>query len=143
MTDQPKDDVQKENVSEEDVQKDDVQTDEIQKEEAPKETAPAAAVSGKDVSRSDTSGADVSARGRRKTRVGRVVSDKMDKTVVVVVERLKMHPLYGRVVKVSKKLMAHDDKDECRIGDVVKLVETRPLSKRKRWRVEEIQEKAQ
>ena len=84
-----------------------------------------------------------SPRGQRKTMVGKVVSDKMDKTVVVLVERLQMHPLYGRVVKISKKLMAHDEKGECRIGDVVRLVETRPLSKRKRWRVEGIQEKAQ
>lgn len=87
--------------------------------------------------------ANVPQRGRRKTMVGKVVSDKMDKTVVVLVERKQMHPLYGRVMKTSRKFMAHDEKGACHIGDLVKLMETRPLSKRKRWHVVEIQEKAQ
>lgn len=82
-------------------------------------------------------------RGRRKVMVGKVVSDKMDKTVVVLVERLQMHPLYGRVMKRSKKLVAHDEKNQCHVGDLIKVMETRPLSRRKRWRVVEIQEKAQ
>jgi small subunit ribosomal protein S17 len=82
-------------------------------------------------------------RGRRKVMVGKVVSDKMDKTVVVLVERLQMHPLYGRVMKRSKKLVAHDEKNQCHVGDLIKVMETRPLSRRKRWRVVEIQVKAQ
>jgi small subunit ribosomal protein S17 len=82
-------------------------------------------------------------RGRRRVMVGKVVSDKMDKTVVVLVERLQMHPLYGRVMKRSKKLVAHDEKNQCHVGDLIKVMETRPLSRRKRWRVVEIQVKAQ
>jgi small subunit ribosomal protein S17 len=82
-------------------------------------------------------------RSRRKVMTGKVVSNKMDKSVVVLVEKLQMHPFYGRVVKTSKKLMAHDERGECQIGDLVKVMETRPLSKRKHWRVVEIQEKAQ
>ncbi|MDI3533691.1 MAG: small subunit ribosomal protein [Thermosediminibacterales bacterium] len=82
-------------------------------------------------------------RGNRKTRIGRVVSDKMDKTIVVAVETLVSHPLYGRTVKRTKKLKAHDENNECRVGDKVKLMETRPLSKEKRWRVVQIIEKAQ
>jgi len=81
-------------------------------------------------------------RNRRKVRIGVVVSDKMDKTVVVRVTREFRHPLYGKRVKKSKKYMAHDENNECRIGDVVKIMETRPLSKRKRWRVVEIIERA-
>jgi small subunit ribosomal protein S17 len=81
-------------------------------------------------------------RGRRKVMVGKVVSDKMDKTVVVLVERLQMHPLYGRVMKRSKKLVVHDEKNQCHVGDLIKVMETRPVSKRKRWRVVEIQDKA-
>jgi small subunit ribosomal protein S17 len=84
-----------------------------------------------------------SPRGRRKVMTGKVISNKMDKSVVVLVERLRTHPFYGRVVKTSKKLMAHDEKGDCQIGDLVKVMETRPLSKRKRWRVVEVQEKAQ
>lgn len=84
----------------------------------------------------------VSQRGRRKIVVGKVVSTKMDKTVVVLVERLQIHPFYGRVVRTSKKLLAHDAKNECHVGDLVRAMETRPLSKRKRWRVVEVQEKA-
>ncbi len=84
-----------------------------------------------------------SQRARRKIVTGKVVSNKMDQSVVVLVERLRKHPMYGRVVKTSKKLMAHDEKGECQVGDLVKVMETRPLSKRKHWRVVEIQEKAQ
>lgn len=80
-------------------------------------------------------------RNIRKTRVGVVVSDKMDKTVVVAVERLVRHPFYKKYIKRTKKLKAHDEKNECRIGDKVKIMETRPLSKTKRWRVFEIIEK--
>ena len=82
-------------------------------------------------------------RGRRKVFVGKVVSDKMDKTVVVQVEYLQKHPLYGKYVKKRKKYKAHDEKNECRVGDIVKIVETRPLSKEKRWRVMEILEKSE
>jgi small subunit ribosomal protein S17 len=81
-------------------------------------------------------------RGQRKTRVGTVVSDKMQKTVVVVVERRVAHPLYGKQVARSKKFHAHDEENEAREGDRVRIVETRPLSKTKRWRVVEIVERA-
>lgn len=81
-------------------------------------------------------------RGRRKTRVGRVVSDKMEKTIVVSVENFVRHPLYGKAVKTSKKFKAHDENNECRIGDRVRIMETRPLSKDKRWRLVSIVEKA-
>ncbi len=81
-------------------------------------------------------------RALRKTRVGLVVSDKMDKTVVVAIEDNVKHPLYGKIVKRTLKLHAQDDKNECGVGDKVKLMETRPLSKTKRWRVVEIIEKA-
>lgn len=81
-------------------------------------------------------------RGRRKTIIGKVVSNKMDKSVVVSVERLVRHPLYQKYFKKTSKFMAHDDKNECGIGDVVKIMETRPLSKSKRWRLVEIVEKA-
>jgi len=79
---------------------------------------------------------------RRKTRQGIVVSDKMDKTVVVRVERLAKHPQYNRVVKRAKKFKAHDEHNQCSIGDTVAIMETRPLSKDKRWRVTEIVKKA-
>ena len=82
-------------------------------------------------------------RNLRKTRVGRVVSDKMDKTVVVAVESIVEHPLYGRRIKRTKKLKAHDEQNEAKIGDRVKVMETKPLSKDKRWRVVQIVEKAQ
>jgi len=78
--------------------------------------------------------------GRRRL-IGRVTSDKMDKTVVVEVERLHRHRLYGKVVKKTKKYMAHDEENACRIGDLVRIVESRPLSRRKRWVVEEIVER--
>jgi small subunit ribosomal protein S17 len=81
-------------------------------------------------------------RGQRKERVGTVVSDKMDKTVVVTVERNFIHPVYGRIVRQKSKYVAHDEKDECKVGDVVKIFETRPLSKTKRWRVSEVLERA-
>jgi len=77
-----------------------------------------------------------------KTKIGKVVSDGMEKSVVVKVEYLVSHPLYKKRIKKSSKFMAHDEKDICNIGDKVKIVETRPLSKRKRWRVTEILEKA-
>ena len=78
----------------------------------------------------------------RKTRTGKVVSDKMDKTIVVAIEDHVKHPLYGKIVKKTYKLKAHDEKNECGIGDTVKVMETRPLSKDKRWRLVEIVEKA-
>ena len=81
-------------------------------------------------------------RNLRKTRIGKVVSDKMDKTIVVAVENHVKHPLYGKIVKKTYKLKAHDENNECGIGDTVKVMETRPLSKDKRWRLVEIIEKA-
>ena len=85
---------------------------------------------------------EVVERNLRKTRVGKVVSDKMDKTIVVAVEEHVKHPLYNKVVKSTYKLKAHDENNECSIGDTVKVMETRPLSKDKRWRLVEIMEKA-
>ena len=84
----------------------------------------------------------MSERNLRKTRVGKVVSDKMDKTVVVAIEDNVKHPLYKKIVKNTVKLKAHDENNECGIGDRVLIMETRPLSKDKRWRVVEIIEKA-
>lgn len=81
-------------------------------------------------------------RGRRKVRVGRVVSDKMDKTIVVAVETFKKHKLYNKRVKNTMKFKAHDEENACGIGDTVRIMETRPLSKDKRWRLTEIIEKA-
>ena len=81
-------------------------------------------------------------RNLRKTRIGKVVSDKMDKTIVVAVENHVKHPLYGKIVKKTYKLKAHDENNECGIGDTVKVMETRPLSKDKRWRLVSIIEKA-
>ncbi len=81
-------------------------------------------------------------RGFRKVRVGRVVSSSMNKTIVITIERLLKHPLYGRIIKKRSKLYAHDERNEAQPGDVVKVVETRPLSKLKRWRLAEIVEKA-
>ncbi|MEE9132492.1 MAG: 30S ribosomal protein S17 [Gemmatimonadota bacterium] len=77
-------------------------------------------------------------RGRRKTRTGSVVSDSADKTIVVSVERRFAHPLYGKQVTRHKKYYAHDHGNEARVGDVVRIVETRPLSKKKRWRLQEV-----
>ena len=80
-------------------------------------------------------------RNLRKTRVGKVVSNKMDKTIVVAVEDHVKHPLYKKIVKRTYKLKAHDEKNECNIGDTVKVMETRPLSKDKRWRLVQVVEK--
>ncbi len=81
-------------------------------------------------------------RNLRKTRIGVVTSNKMTKTVTVAVERKVKHPMYGKFVKKTTKFHAHDEKDECTVGDVVKIMETRPLSKTKRWRLVEVIEKA-
>ncbi len=81
-------------------------------------------------------------RNLRKTRTGKVISDKMDKTIVVAIEEHVKHPLYKKIVKDTYKLKAHDENNECRIGDTVKVMETRPLSKDKRWRLVEIVERA-
>lgn len=81
-------------------------------------------------------------RNLRKTRIGKVVSDKMDKTIVVAVVDNVKHPLYNKIVKRTYKLKAHDENNECKAGDRVKVMETRPLSKDKRWRLVEIVEKA-
>jgi len=81
-------------------------------------------------------------RGKRKTLTGVVSSDKMDKTVVVMVSRRVLHPVYKKYIRKRKKVKAHDEKNECRMGDKVLLMETRPLSKEKRWRVKEILERA-
>ena len=81
-------------------------------------------------------------RNLRKTRTGKVVSNKMDKTIVVAVEDHVKHPLYNKIVKRTYKLKAHDENNECKVGDTVKVMETRPLSKDKRWRLVEIMEKA-
>ncbi|MEZ3464514.1 MAG: 30S ribosomal protein S17 [Lachnospiraceae bacterium] len=80
-------------------------------------------------------------RNLRKTRTGKVVSNKMQKTIVVAVEDHVKHPLYGKIVKRTYKLKAHDEKNECNIGDTVKVMETRPLSKDKRWRLVEVVER--
>ena len=81
-------------------------------------------------------------RALRKTRVGKVVSDKMDKTIVVAIADNVKHPTYGKIIKRTVKIHAHDEQNECGIGDTVKVMETRPLSKDKRWRLVEIIEKA-
>ncbi|MBQ9358784.1 MAG: 30S ribosomal protein S17 [Abditibacteriota bacterium] len=81
-------------------------------------------------------------RGRRKIRTGQVISDKMDKTIVVSITSLVKHPLYGRFVKKTKKFKAHDENNECGIGDTIEIMETRPLSKDKRWRFSRMIEKA-
>ncbi len=80
-------------------------------------------------------------RGLRKNRVGVVVSNKMDKTITVKVERRVKHPVYGKIIRMSTKLTAHDEKNECNEGDKVKIMETRPLSKNKRWRLVEVIER--
>ena len=81
-------------------------------------------------------------RNLRKTRIGKVVSDKMDQTITVAIEDHVKHPLYGKIVKKTVKFKAHDENNDCGIGDTVKIMETRPLSKDKRWRLVEIIEKA-
>jgi small subunit ribosomal protein S17 len=84
----------------------------------------------------------VATRNRRKIRVGRVVSDRMEKTIVVSIERLVKHPTYGRYVRRRAKFKVHDEKNECKIGDLVRFMETRPISKDKRWRFVEVVERA-
>ena len=84
----------------------------------------------------------MAARNARKVRIGMVVSDKMDKTIVVAIENHVKHPLYGKIVKRTYKLKAHDAENICGVGDKVKVMETRPLSRDKRWRLVEIVEKA-
>jgi len=84
----------------------------------------------------------VTERGMRKTRVGRVVSDKMDKTIVVAIEDSIRHPLYKKIMKRTSRLKAHDENNECSVGDRVEVMETRPISKDKRWRLVSIVEKA-
>ena len=84
----------------------------------------------------------MSERNMRKTMVGKIVSDKMDKTIVVAIEDSVKHPLYKKIIKRTVKLKAHDENNECAIGDRVRVMETRPLSKEKRWRLVEIIEKA-
>ena len=79
---------------------------------------------------------------QRKVMVGRVASNKMDKTVVVVVERSRRHPLYGKVIKVSQRFMAHDENNACQVGDTVRILESKPLSRRKRWVVTDVMERA-
>jgi small subunit ribosomal protein S17 len=81
-------------------------------------------------------------RGKRKTLTGVVSSDKMDKTVIVMVNRLVLHPVYKKYIRKRKKVKAHDEKNQCHIGDKVLLIETRPVSKEKRWRVKEVLERA-
>ena len=84
----------------------------------------------------------MSERNVRKTKVGKVISDKMDKTVVVAIEEIEQHKLYNKIVKRTVRFKAHDENNECGIGDRVKIMETRPLSKTKRWRVVEVIERA-
>ena len=81
-------------------------------------------------------------RARRKLRSGRVISDSMDKTIVVAIETLVRHPLYGRIVRRTTKFKAHDEENVCGVGDTVEIMETRPISKEKRWRVSRVVEKA-
>ena len=90
----------------------------------------------------DMTNTESTERGTRKTRVGRVVSDKMQKTVVVAIERRVPHPVYGKMVTHTRKVKAHDEENSAKAGDVVRIAETRPLSKDKRWRLVEIVEKA-
>ena len=81
-------------------------------------------------------------RNLRKERIGVVVSNKMDKSIVVEIERREKHPIYGKFIKKTNRFMAHDEKNDCNIGDTVRIMETRPLSKRKHWRLVEIIERA-
>jgi small subunit ribosomal protein S17 len=91
----------------------------------------------------ETATAPARGRGKRKTRVGVVVSDKMEKTVVVEVEDLRQHRLYGKTIRRTTKLKAHDEQNDCHVGDLVRVTETRPLSAAKRWRVAEIVQRAE
>jgi small subunit ribosomal protein S17 len=90
----------------------------------------------------DTMNTDSTQRGTRKTRIGRVISDKMQKTVVVAIERRVPHPTYGKMVTHTRKVKAHDEENTAKAGDLVRIAETRPLSKDKRWRLVEIVERA-
>ncbi len=90
----------------------------------------------------ETAMSDASTRGRGREEVGVVMSDRMDKTVVVAVERAAPHPLYKKVVRVRRKFVAHDETNDCRTGDRVRIAECRPISRRKRWRVVEVMERA-
>jgi small subunit ribosomal protein S17 len=90
----------------------------------------------------DMTNTNATERGTRKTRVGRVVSDKMQKTVVVAIERRVPHPVYGKMVTRTRKVKAHDEENSAKAGDLVRIAETRPLSKDKRWRLVEIVERA-
>jgi small subunit ribosomal protein S17 len=90
----------------------------------------------------ETSTQTAAPRGRRKTRIGRVVSNKMEQTAVVAIETMVRHPLYGKIIRRTTKFKAHDPKNECGVGDMVEIMETRPISKEKRWRVVQIVEKA-
>ena len=85
---------------------------------------------------------EAKARALRKTRTGRVISDKMDKTIVISIETSVKHPLYKKIIKRTSRLKVHDENNECTVGDRVRVMETRPLSKEKRWRLVEIVEKA-
>ena len=85
---------------------------------------------------------DTTSRSRRKVKIGKVLSDKMEKGIVVGVERLTRHPIYGKYYKQTSKFMAHDENNEAKIGDTVQIMETRPLSKKKRWRLVNVVEKA-
>ncbi|MCX7624956.1 MAG: 30S ribosomal protein S17 [Candidatus Sumerlaeaceae bacterium] len=89
-----------------------------------------------------TSNKNKSQRGHRKVRVGRVVSEKMNKTVVVAIERFVMHPLYKKYIRRTSKIYAHDEKNDAHEGDLVRVIETRPISKLKRWKVQAILERA-
>ena len=95
------------------------------------------------VEQQDTKVDQQQGRGRRQVRVGQVVSAKMDKTVIVAVEKTVMHRLYHRLMKKSSRFVAHDESNDCREGDVVSLVSTRPMSRRKRWRVQRIVKRAE
>ena len=90
----------------------------------------------------DTTNMEIEKRGMRKTRIGRVVSDKMQKTVVVAIERRVPHPVYGKMVTRTRNIKAHDEENTAKTGDMVRIAETRPLSKDKRWRLVEIVERA-
>jgi small subunit ribosomal protein S17 len=91
----------------------------------------------------DGSGEEVTMREQRKVLVGRVTSDKMDKSVVVQTQRVSRHPIYGKVIRRHRKFMAHDESNQCTVGDVVRIVEARPTSRRKRWVVDAILEHAE
>jgi len=90
----------------------------------------------------DMTNEQIAARNARKSRTGLVVSDKMDKTVVVAIERRVPHPIYGKMITRTKRLKAHDEENSAKVGDTVRIVETRPLSKDKRWRLVEIVDRA-